>query len=129
MTQKFSQTSSVSTEAGQDQVKSGNKVVVEEEKGIIHSLNYSLNLVVLLRLRRPTPFCFLTLQGTTVYESTFADVSLVLWCAVVHIISCHVTAHGCVSRHKFLDVPGCFRSKFTVWKEEQFTVLPFQGIE
>ena len=26
------------------------------------------------------------------------------------------------------DVPGCLRSKLTVWKEEQFTVLPFQGI-
>jgi hypothetical protein len=37
--------------------------------------------------------------------------------------------HGCVSRNKFLDVPGCLRSKLTVWKEEQFTVLPFQGIE
>ncbi len=36
---------------------------------------------------------------------------------------------GCVSRHKFLDVPGCLRSKLTVWKEEQFTVIPFQGIE
>jgi hypothetical protein len=34
-----------------------------------------------------------------------------------------------VSRHKFLDVPGCLRSKLTVWKEEQFTVLSFQGIE
>ena len=38
-------------------------------------------------------------------------------------------ALGCVSRKKFLDVPGCLRSKLTVWKEEQFTVLPFQGIE
>ena len=34
-----------------------------------------------------------------------------------------------MSRNKFLDVPGCLRSKLTVWKEEQFTVLPFQGIE
>jgi hypothetical protein len=24
---------------------------------------------------------------------------------------------------------GCSRSKLTVWKEEQFIVLPFQGIE
>jgi hypothetical protein len=40
-----------------------------------------------------------------------------------------VRGHGCVSRHKFLDVPGCLRSKLTVWKEEQFTVLPFQGID
>jgi hypothetical protein len=30
------------------------------------------------------------------------------------------SGHGCVSRHKFLDVPGCLRSKLTVWKEEQF---------
>jgi hypothetical protein len=37
--------------------------------------------------------------------------------------------HGCVSRNKFLDVPGRLRSKLTVWKEEQFTVLPFQGID
>ncbi len=34
-----------------------------------------------------------------------------------------------MSRNKFLDIPGCLRSKLTVWKEEQFTVLPFQGIE
>jgi hypothetical protein len=27
------------------------------------------------------------------------------------------------------DVPDCLRSKLTVWKEEQFTVMPFQGIE
>ncbi len=27
------------------------------------------------------------------------------------------------------DVPGCLRSKLVVWKEEQFNVLPFQGIE
>jgi hypothetical protein len=38
-------------------------------------------------------------------------------------------AIGCVSRNMFLDVPGCLRSKLTVWKEEQFTVLPFQGTE
>jgi hypothetical protein len=41
----------------------------------------------------------------------------------------HGREHGCVSRNKFLDVPGCLRSKLTVWKEEKFTVLPFQGIE
>ncbi len=34
-----------------------------------------------------------------------------------------------MSRNKFLDVPGCLHSKLTVWKEEQFTVLPFQGID
>ena len=37
--------------------------------------------------------------------------------------------HGCVSRGNLLDVPGCLRSKLTVWKEEQFTVLPGQGIK
>ena len=37
--------------------------------------------------------------------------------------------HGCVSRGRFLDVPGCLRSKLTVWKEDQFTVLPGQGIK
>jgi hypothetical protein len=41
----------------------------------------------------------------------------------------HGRGHVCVSHHKFLDVPGRLRSKLTVWKEEQFTVLPFQGIE
>ena len=28
-----------------------------------------------------------------------------------------------------MDVPGCLRSKLTVWKEDQFTVLPGQGIK
>ncbi len=28
-----------------------------------------------------------------------------------------------------LDVSGCWRSKLTVWKEEQFTVLSGQGIK
>ena len=28
-----------------------------------------------------------------------------------------------------LDVTGCLSSKFTVWKEDQFTVLPGQGIK
>ena len=34
-----------------------------------------------------------------------------------------------VSRGNLLDVSGCLRSKLTVWKEEQFTVLPGQGIK
>ncbi len=34
-----------------------------------------------------------------------------------------------VSRGRFLDVPGCLLSKLTVWKEDQFTVLPGQGIK
>jgi len=49
------------------------------------------------------------------------------WCKACSLV--RGRGHGCVSRHKFLDVPGCLRSKLTVWKEEQFTVLPFQGIE
>jgi hypothetical protein len=49
------------------------------------------------------------------------------WCKPCSLV--RGRGHGCVSRHKFLDVPGCLRSKLTVWKEEQFTVLPFQGIE
>ncbi len=49
------------------------------------------------------------------------------WCKACSLVCGR--GHGCVSRHKFLDVPGCLRSKFTVWKEDQFTVLPFQGIE
>ena len=36
---------------------------------------------------------------------------------------------GCVSRGNLLDVSGCLRSKLTVWKEEQFTVLPGHGIK
>ncbi len=35
----------------------------------------------------------------------------------------------CVSRGSLLDVSGCSRSKLTVWKEDQFTVLPEQGIK
>ncbi len=34
----------------------------------------------------------------------------------------------CVSRGSLLDVPDCLRSKITVWKEDQFTVLSEQGI-
>ena len=49
------------------------------------------------------------------------------WCKVCSLV--RGRGHGCVSPHKFLDVPACLRSKLTVWKEEQFTVLPFQGIE
>ena len=37
--------------------------------------------------------------------------------------------HGCVSRGNLLDVPECLRSKVTVWKEDQFTVLSGQGIK
>jgi hypothetical protein len=49
------------------------------------------------------------------------------WCKACSLV--RGRGYGCVSRHKFLDVPGCLRSKLTVWKEENFTVLPFQGIE
>ena len=34
-----------------------------------------------------------------------------------------------MSRGNLLDVSGCLCSKVTVWKEEQFTVLPGQGIK
>ena len=34
-----------------------------------------------------------------------------------------------MSRGNLLDVPECLRSKVTVSKEEQFTVLPGQGIK
>ena len=40
----------------------------------------------------------------------------------------HGCGYGCVSRGNLLDVSGCLRSTLTVWKEEQFTVLPGQGI-
>jgi hypothetical protein len=49
------------------------------------------------------------------------------WCKACSLVCGR--GHDCVSRNKFLDVPGCLCSKLTVWKEEQFTVLPFQGIE
>ncbi len=49
------------------------------------------------------------------------------WCKACSLV--RGRGHVCVSRHKCLDVPGCLRSKLTVWKEEQFTVLSFQGIE
>ena len=35
--------------------------------------------------------------------------------------------HGAVSRGPYLDVPGCTRSKLTVWKEDKFTVRPANG--
>ena len=37
--------------------------------------------------------------------------------------------HGCTSRGSYLDVPGCIRSKLTVWKEDKFTVRPAAGIK
>ncbi len=39
----------------------------------------------------------------------------------------HGCGHVCVSRGRFLDVSVCLRSKLTVWKEDQFTVLSGQG--
>ena len=35
--------------------------------------------------------------------------------------------HGAVSRGACLDVPGCTRSKLTVWREDKFTVRPADG--
>ncbi len=34
-----------------------------------------------------------------------------------------------MSRGNLLDVSDCLRSKLTVWKEDQFTVLSGQGIQ
>ncbi len=39
------------------------------------------------------------------------------------------TDHDCVSRGNLLDVTDCLSSKLTVWNEDQFTVLPGQGIK
>jgi hypothetical protein len=36
---------------------------------------------------------------------------------------------GVESRGRSLHVPGCLHSNLTVWKEEQFTVLPGQGVK
>jgi hypothetical protein len=44
------------------------------------------------------------------------------WCKACALV--RGRGHGCVSRGRFLDVSGCLRSKLTVWKEDQFTVLP-----
>jgi hypothetical protein len=49
------------------------------------------------------------------------------WCKACALV--RGRGHGCVSRGRFLDVPGCMRSKLTVWKEDQFTVLPGLGIK
>ena len=49
------------------------------------------------------------------------------WCKACAVV--RGRGHGCVSRGRFLDVPGCLRSKLTVWKEDQFTVLPEQVIK
>ena len=44
------------------------------------------------------------------------------WCKACSLVcGCE---DGCVSRGQFLDVPACWGSKLTVWKEDQFTVLP-----
>ncbi len=43
------------------------------------------------------------------------------WCKVCALV--RGRGDDCVSRGRFLDVSGCFRSKLTVWKEDQFTVL------
>ena len=49
------------------------------------------------------------------------------WCKVCALV--RGRGHDCVSRGRFLDVSGCLRSKLTVWKEDQFTVLSGQGIK
>jgi hypothetical protein len=32
------------------------------------------------------------------------------------------------SHGQYLEVPGCLRSKFTVWQEDKFTVMSGKGI-
>jgi hypothetical protein len=49
------------------------------------------------------------------------------WCKVCALV--RGRGHACVSRGRFLDVLDCLRSKLTVWKEDQFTVLSGQGIK
>jgi hypothetical protein len=49
------------------------------------------------------------------------------WCKVCVLV--RGCCHGCVSRGRFLDVSACLSSKLTVWKEDQFTVLPGPGIK
>ncbi len=53
--------------------------------------------------------------------------SIQFWCKACALL--RGRGHDCVSRGRFLDVPDCLRSKLTVWKEDQFTVLPGQGIK
>ena len=49
------------------------------------------------------------------------------WCKACSLV--RGRGHGCASRGNLLDVTGCLSSKLTVWKEDQFTVLPGQGIK
>ena len=49
------------------------------------------------------------------------------WCKSSALVSGR--GDDCLSRGQFLDVPSCWRSKLTFWKEDQLTVLPGQGIK
>jgi len=49
------------------------------------------------------------------------------WCKTCSLV--RGRGHDCVSIGNFLDVSGSLRSKLTVWKEDQFTVLSGQGIK
>jgi hypothetical protein len=49
------------------------------------------------------------------------------WCKACSLV--RGRGHGAESGAQSLHVPGCLRSKLTVWKEDQFTVLPGQGIK
>jgi hypothetical protein len=48
------------------------------------------------------------------------------WCKTCSLV--RGRGHVCVSRGNLLDVTTCLRSKVTVWKEDQYTVLLEQGI-
>jgi hypothetical protein len=49
------------------------------------------------------------------------------WCKSCALV--RGRGYDCVSPGRFLDVSGCLSSKLTVWKEDQFTLLPGQGIK
>ncbi len=122
---KHAQASQDRTKASQDQVKASKKVALEEEKD-----NYAAQkeLQELQRVMEPKRA---RTNATTADDHEESDGHYCMrkyncWCAGSLVRG---RGYGCVSRHKFLDVPGCLHSKLTVWKEEQFTVLPFQGIE
>jgi hypothetical protein len=104
-TKKHAQTAQDRAKAAQDQVKASKKVALEAEKdndaaqkesvkGILSSYSF-------LFLGTPGHYCIRKYS---------------CWCKPCSLVCGR--GYGCVSRHKFLDVPGCLRSKLTVWKEE-----------
>jgi hypothetical protein len=55
---------------------------------------------------------------------------LATWTSLIIVVSLHAFKNGALLRSALAKTfLGVCASKLTVWKEEQFTVLPFQGIE